>query len=95
MASTRHAAVGSASWISSEREAVRGFVEVDLEEFAFSAQNEAEWLNEHMAEIFSQNQLFEFTLFLILSFNFDCFGTQQANLCLTETWRKYSKHLES
>jgi hypothetical protein len=32
-------------------------VDEEIEEFAFSAHNEVDWLNEHMAEIFSQNQL--------------------------------------
>jgi hypothetical protein len=29
----------------------------EAEEFTFSARNEIEWLNEHMAEIFSKNQV--------------------------------------
>lgn len=31
--------------------------EIEAEEYMFSARNEVEWLNEHMAEIFSENQV--------------------------------------
>ncbi len=30
----------------------------EIEEFSYSARNEMDWLNEHMAEIFSENQMF-------------------------------------
>ena len=50
--------VGSAEWVSSEREVFKQFVNEEAEEFAFSAHNEVDWLNEHMAEIFNQNQLY-------------------------------------
>ena len=30
----------------------------ETEEFTFSARNEFEWLNEHMAEVFSENQVY-------------------------------------
>ena len=50
-------AVGSARWLYDEREVAQQFVEQEVEEFAFSARNEFEWLNEHMSDIFSQNQL--------------------------------------
>jgi hypothetical protein len=49
--------VGSASWISDERSSSLQLVEGEAEEFAFSARNEMDWLNEHMAEIFSENQV--------------------------------------
>jgi hypothetical protein len=29
----------------------------EIDEFSFSARNEMDWLNEHMAEIFSENQM--------------------------------------
>lgn len=29
----------------------------EVEEFSFSARNDFDWLNEHMAEIFSENQM--------------------------------------
>ena len=51
------AAVGSAQWIKDEREQLNRLVEQDVEEFGYSARNELEWLNEHMAEIFSSNQM--------------------------------------
>jgi hypothetical protein len=49
--------VGSAAWIAQERKTALEIVESEAEEFTFSARNEIEWLNEHMAEIFSQNQV--------------------------------------
>ena len=49
--------VGSASWISEERASALQIAEAEAEEFTFSARNEIEWLNEHMAEIFSKNQV--------------------------------------
>lgn len=49
--------VGSAQWIQSEREQASQFVDQEVEEFGFSARNEMEWLNEHMAEIFSANPM--------------------------------------
>jgi hypothetical protein len=48
--------VGSASWISEERASALVFANAEAEEFSFSARNELDWLNEHMAEIFSENQ---------------------------------------
>jgi hypothetical protein len=60
MASLRAASrlqVGSASWISEERASALQIVDAEAEEFTFSARNELDWLNEHMAEIFSENQL--------------------------------------
>jgi hypothetical protein len=49
--------VGSASWISEEQTSASQIAETEAEEFAFSARNEIEWLNEHMAEVFSQSQV--------------------------------------
>lgn len=49
--------VGSASWILNERQQASQFVEQEAEEFSFSVRNEVEWLNEHMAEIFTRGQL--------------------------------------
>jgi hypothetical protein len=49
--------VGSASWIAEERSTALQIAEAETEEFTFSARNEIEWLNEHMAEIFSENQM--------------------------------------
>ena len=49
-------AVGSARWVYDERETAKEFIDQEVEEFTFSARNEMEWLNEHMADIFSRNQ---------------------------------------
>ncbi|KAH0553194.1 hypothetical protein GP486_006629 [Trichoglossum hirsutum] len=49
--------VGSSQWIANERDSVRQFTDAEVEEFAFSVRNEMDWLNEHMADIFSRQQL--------------------------------------
>lgn len=49
--------VGSTSWIAEERASALQITAVETEEFTFSARNEVDWLNEHMAEIFSKNQV--------------------------------------
>lgn len=49
--------IGSSLWISDERSISYQMVESEAEEFTFSARNEMEWLNEHMAEIFNENQV--------------------------------------
>lgn len=49
--------VGSASWIAEERASALQVAEEETEEFTFSARNEVDWLNEHMAEIFNKNQV--------------------------------------
>ncbi|MCJ1432324.1 hypothetical protein MMC27_001680 [Xylographa pallens] len=49
--------VGSAQWVEDERKQITVFRDQETEDFAFSTRNEVEWLNEHMAEIFSSNQL--------------------------------------
>ena len=60
MAATRNKVpVGSAQWIKEEREQVVHFREQEAEDFAFSARNEIEWLNEHMADIFSHNGVYD------------------------------------
>lgn len=51
--------VGSAPWIVSERRQADELVEQEAEEFRYSVRNEMEWLNEHMAEIFTSSQLYE------------------------------------
>lgn len=45
--------VGSAQWILNERRQANDLVQQEVEEFSYSARNEMEWLNEHMAEIYS------------------------------------------
>jgi hypothetical protein len=49
--------VGSASWVAEERTTALQLVNAEAEEFSFSARNDVDWLNEHMAEIFSKNQV--------------------------------------
>ena len=51
--------IGSKQWINDENDQVTRFCTQEAEDFAFSARNEVEWLNEHMAEIFSKNQVYE------------------------------------
>ena len=51
-------AVGSARWILAERRQANQLIDQDVEDFGFSVQNEVEWLNEHMADIFARNQLY-------------------------------------
>ncbi|KYK59298.1 inner centromere protein [Drechmeria coniospora] len=48
--------VGSAAWIAEERSSALQIVQSEVEEFSFSARNELEWLNEHMASIFDENE---------------------------------------
>ncbi|KAG8628889.1 hypothetical protein KVT40_002754 [Elsinoe batatas] len=50
-------AIGSSQWIEEQRSQVQQLVDTDIEEFGYSARNELEWLNEHMAEIFSKQQM--------------------------------------
>jgi hypothetical protein len=57
MAAKASTAVGSAAWIASEKENVLQLLDQEKEEIIYPAQHEMEWLNEHMAEIFSRNQL--------------------------------------
>lgn len=54
---SRAKAVGSAAWIAAEKENVINLVEQEMEEVQFPVMHELDWLNEHMAEIFSRNQL--------------------------------------
>ncbi|CAK7215762.1 hypothetical protein SEUCBS140593_002637 [Sporothrix eucalyptigena] len=49
--------IGAAPWIVEERTTALHIAQSEVEEFMFSAKNELDWLNEHMAEIFSENQI--------------------------------------
>ena len=51
--------VGSAAWVAEERSSALQIASSEVEEFSFSARNEIDWLNEHMAEIFSENQMYD------------------------------------
>lgn len=55
-------AVGSSQWIQNEREQAQQFRESDVEEFSYAARNELDWLNEHMAEIFSRDQRYALSI---------------------------------
>lgn len=52
------AAVGSTAWIVAEKENVVQMLKEEKEELLFPAQHEIEWLNEHMAEIFSKSHVY-------------------------------------
>ncbi|KAK4218682.1 inner centromere protein-related protein pic1 [Rhypophila decipiens] len=49
--------VGSAAWIAEERDVTMDMMHTEIEEFSFAVRNDMDWLNEHMAEIFSENQI--------------------------------------
>ncbi|KAK7738626.1 hypothetical protein SLS63_001963 [Diaporthe eres] len=49
--------VGSAAWCTEERSSALQISKSEVEEFGYSARNELEWLNEHMADVFSENQI--------------------------------------
>lgn len=58
MAGRAQTAVGSAPWIHAEKENAAQLLQQEIEELVYPAQHEMEWLNEHMAEIFSKSQLY-------------------------------------
>ncbi|RGP79465.1 inner centromere pic1 [Fusarium longipes] len=47
---------GSAAWVAEERASALKIVDDEVDEFTYAAQNEFEWLNEHMASIFNENE---------------------------------------
>lgn len=49
---------GSAAWVADERASALQIVDVEVDEFTYAAQNEFEWLNEHMANIFNENETY-------------------------------------
>lgn len=49
--------VGSAAWVSTEKENVSQLVDQEMEEIEYPVSHEMDWLNEHMADIFNNNQL--------------------------------------
>ncbi|KAI0914910.1 hypothetical protein F4823DRAFT_570115 [Ustulina deusta] len=57
MAGRTRMQVGSGPWIAEERSSATRIVQSEVEEFTFSVQNDFDWLNEHMAEVFSENQI--------------------------------------
>ncbi|KAL8802010.1 MAG: hypothetical protein Q9182_004087 [Xanthomendoza sp. 2 TL-2023] len=56
---SRHAApsIGSMPWLDQENQHVAQFTAQEADDFAFSVRNELDFLNEHMAELFSKNQV--------------------------------------
>lgn len=50
--------VGSTAWCTEERSSALQIAQSEVEEFGYSARNELEWLNEHMADVFSENQMY-------------------------------------
>ncbi|KAL1859918.1 hypothetical protein Plec18170_001864 [Paecilomyces lecythidis] len=48
--------VGSAAWVAAEKENITQLVNQEMEEIEYPVRHEMEWLNEHMAEVFSSNQ---------------------------------------
>ncbi|KAL5629924.1 hypothetical protein BROUX41_001530 [Berkeleyomyces rouxiae] len=49
--------LGSAKWLSEERKSAVQMAEQEVDEFSFSARNDFDWLNEHMAAIFDENEI--------------------------------------
>ncbi|KAK2932221.1 hypothetical protein FoTM2_006679 [Fusarium oxysporum f. sp. vasinfectum] len=47
---------GSAAWVADERASALEIVDVEVDEFTYAAHNEFSWLNEHMANIFNENE---------------------------------------
>lgn len=52
--------VGTAAWVSEERASATQIVASEAEEFSYSARNEMDWLNEHMAGIFDENETYAY-----------------------------------
>lgn len=50
--------VGSADWITEERASALNIAQAEAEEFSFSVRNEFDWLNEHMADVFNENEMY-------------------------------------
>ncbi|ETI25393.1 hypothetical protein G647_02166 [Cladophialophora carrionii CBS 160.54] len=53
----RTTAVGTPSWITAEKENALQLLQNEKEEVVYPAQHQLEWLNEHMAEVFSRSHL--------------------------------------
>ncbi|KAL9598123.1 MAG: hypothetical protein Q9179_004027, partial [Wetmoreana sp. 5 TL-2023] len=65
--------IGSMPWLDQENRQIAQFSAQETEDFAFSVRNELDFLNEHMAEIFSKNQLYA----SLPEFNADALTTLQ------------------
>lgn len=49
-------AVGSEEWMRNEAKVMTDLVFADVEDFAFEARRELEWINEHMMDVLERNQ---------------------------------------
>ncbi|KAG6234177.1 hypothetical protein E4U26_005913 [Claviceps purpurea] len=49
--------VGCTAWVVEERNAALQIAQSEVDEFSYSARNELDWLNEHMAGIFNENEM--------------------------------------
>lgn len=58
--------VGSAAWIAEERSSALQIADSEVEEFTYSARNEFDWLNEHMAGIFNENETYAWLIFDVI-----------------------------
>jgi hypothetical protein len=56
--------IGSAAWIAEERSSALQIAQTEVEEFTYSARNELDWLNEHMAGILDENEVYAYRGFL-------------------------------
>lgn len=50
--------VGCTAWVIEERNAALQIAQSEVDEFSYSARNELDWLNEHMAGIFNENEMY-------------------------------------
>jgi hypothetical protein len=50
--------VGTAAWVAEERSCALRIAQSEVEDFSFIARDEFEWLNEHMAGIFDENETY-------------------------------------
>lgn len=53
---TANSAVGTTSWAEKELSVVKDLVSNDVEDLAYAARRELEWLNEHLIEIIDRQQ---------------------------------------
>lgn len=73
LAKAKTVPVGTPAWVANERTQVRQLLDQDVEDFAYFARNEFEWLNEHMLEIFERtasHQLYVFRLVAVVVMGF-------------------------
>ena len=49
--------IGSTEWIRNEHDQAADLVQQDVDDFEFMVRNELDWLNAHMSQIFSEDQV--------------------------------------